>query len=392
MVETGPLLETVASRIGRALHVPRTAILLNGDGAFRPAYAVGYEVAPTRSFPDQSLTVRRLKKAQHALVEFDDANSWVQLTDDEDRAALEELRPELLLPLSLNEKMLGIMSLGPKQSEEPFSRTDIRLLDSVAAQTGLALENGRLTEAIRTEVAAREKQNRELELGREVQERLFPQEYPPVPGLDYAGACRAALGVGGDYYDFLPLSATELGIAVGDVSGKGIPAALLMASLRAFLRGQTIDKTTDLTSVIANLNRLVYERSAHSRYATFFFAVFDSSSRVLTYVNAGHNPPMVIRAGNTDGDVLRLYEGGSVVGLLQNCSWTQGQVTLEPGDLLIAYTDGISEAMNGMDDEWGEESLISAARQMCGDRLKRSLNRLRPRPMHSSQVLRSTTT
>ena len=137
-----------------------------------------------------------------------------------------------------------------------------------------------------------------------------------------------------------------------------------MATLRAFLRGQTIDKNTDLTTVIANLNRLVYESSALSRYATFFFAVFDSSSRALTYVNAGHNPPMVFRAGDTGGDVLRLDEGGSVVGLLQNCSWTQGQVTLEPGDLLIAYTDGISEAMNAVDEEWGEECLIGAARQM----------------------------
>src|SRR5206468_5612241 len=99
------------------------------------------------------------------------------------------------------------MSLGPKQSEEPYSGTDIRLLDSVAAQTGLALENGRLTDAIKAEVAAREKQKRKLEIAHEVQERLFPQEYPPLAGIDYAGACRPALGVGGDYYDFILLSA-----------------------------------------------------------------------------------------------------------------------------------------------------------------------------------------
>jgi sigma-B regulation protein RsbU (phosphoserine phosphatase) len=203
------------------------------------------------------------------VVEFEDADSWVQLTDGEERAALEELKPELLLPLSLKEKVLGIMSLGPKQSGEPFSPTDLRLLHLVAGQTGLALENGRLTEAVREEARAREKQNRELELGREVQERLFPQEYPPVPGLDYAGACRPALGVGGDYYDFLPMSNGGLEIAIGDISGKGIPAALLMATLRAFLRGQAIDHDTDLSAVIANLNRLVFESSAQNRYATF---------------------------------------------------------------------------------------------------------------------------
>src|SRR5581483_2653555 len=157
MVETGPLLETVANRVADALHVPRIAILLDGNGAFRPAYALGYGAAPSGTFTEQSLTLRRLRQAPHALVGFENADSWVQLTDNDERVALEELKPELLLPLSLKEKMLGIMSLGPKQSEEPFSPTDLRLLNSVAAQTGLALENGRLTEVIREEARAREK-------------------------------------------------------------------------------------------------------------------------------------------------------------------------------------------------------------------------------------------
>jgi phosphoserine phosphatase RsbU/P len=117
----------------------------------------------------------------------------VQSTEGAERESLEALSPELLLSLSINETLLGIMSLGPKQSEEPFSRTDVRLLDSVAAQTALALENGRLTAAITAEVAARAKYRRELEIAHDVQVRLFPQEYPPVIGLDYAGACRPAL-------------------------------------------------------------------------------------------------------------------------------------------------------------------------------------------------------
>jgi phosphoserine phosphatase RsbU/P len=374
MVETGPLLETVASRVAEALHVPRIAILLDGNGAFRPAYAVGYGAAPNGIFSEQSLTLRRLRQTQRALVDFEDADSWVQLTDREERAALEELKPELLLPLSLKDRVLGIMSLGPKQSEEPFSPTDLRLLDSVAAQTGLALENGRLTEAIKAEARAREKQNRELELGREVQERLFPQEYPAIPGLDYAGACRSALGVGGDYYDFIPMPNGGLGIAIGDVSGKGIPAALLMATLRAFLRGQAIDQETDLGAVITNLNRLVFESSAQNRYATFFLGEYDSASRVLNYVNAGHNAPLVIRAG---GEVVRLEAGGTVVGLMRAAgSWEQAQVKLQPRDFLVAFTDGISEAMNQTDDEWGEERLIEAARATRGAPAKAILDHI----------------
>jgi sigma-B regulation protein RsbU (phosphoserine phosphatase) len=365
MAETGPLLETVATRIAAALHVPRIAILLEGGGAFRPAYALGYPAPPATSLSDQSLTVRRLSKVQHALVDFDNADSWVQLANDQERAALQQLRPELLLPLSLNERVLGIMSLGPKRSEEPFSKTDIRLLDSVAAQTGLALEYGRLTEAIKVEAVAREKRNRELELAREVQERLFPQEFPCLPGLEYAAKCRPALLVGGDYYDFIPISDTGLVIAIGDVSGKGVSAALLMATLRAFLRGQAIDRHTDLAAVIANLNRLVYESSASDRYATFFLAVLDSSSRILTYVNAGHNSPILLRAAGTGADLLRLDEGGTVVGLMPDGSWAQGQVRLESGDLLVAFTDGISEAMNASDEEWGVDRLIAALRITC---------------------------
>jgi phosphoserine phosphatase RsbU/P len=395
MGETGPLLETVATRIAAALHVARVAILLEGGGAFRPAYALGYPTVPAASFSDQSLTVKRLSETQHVLVDFDNAESWVQLANEGERAALQELRSELLLPLSLNEKVLGIMSLGPKRSEEPFSKTDIRLLDSVGAQTGLALENGRLTEAIKAEAAAREKRNRELELAREVQERLFPQEFPNLPGFDYAAKCRPALVVGGDYYDFIPVSDTGLVIAIGDVSGKGISAALLMATLRAFLRGQTIDRHTDLTAVIANLNRLVYESSGPDRYATFFLAVVDSSSRILNYVNAGHNSPILLRASGADADVLRLDEGGTVVGLMPDGCWVQGQVILKSGDLLVAFTDGISEAMNASDEEWGVDRLIAALRSTFATPPQAMLDRIMARadsfvataPQHDDMTL-----
>ena len=355
MVETRPLLETVASRIAESLHVRDVAILLDAGGSYRLAHAIGYSAPPVAEIPGAGVTVHRLRKAQHTPVSFQEAASWDQHASETERHALEELKAELLLPLSLNEKILGIMSLGPKQSEEPYSGTDIRLLDSVAAQTGLALENGRLTDAIRTEVAEREKQKRELEIAHEVQNRLFPQSYPPVPGLDYAGACRPAMGVGGDYYDFIPLSKTQLGIAIGDVSGKGIPAALLMATLRAFLRGQTTQPQPDLTLVMTNLNRLVYESSLSSKYATFFYAEFDCVTRKMTYVNAGHNPPMVFRRS---GEVVRLETGGSVIGLMPVASFDQGTITLEPGDVFVGYTDGISEAMNAADDEWGEENMI----------------------------------
>jgi sigma-B regulation protein RsbU (phosphoserine phosphatase) len=135
-----------------------------------------------------------------------------------------------------------------------------------------------------------------------------------------------------------------------------------MATLRAYLRGETIHHRADLTAVIANLNQLVYESSAANRYATFFYAEFDAESRALNYVNAGHNPPMVFRQTDGGRDVVRLETGGPVIGLMEDCVYRQGRVVLEPGDVLVAYTDGISEAMNAADEEWGEERLMNAVR------------------------------
>jgi len=338
MLEVGPLLETVTKRISETLHVPRVAILLSEGGVLQPAYAIGPSPPSTLPLPSEGLTENAERELQKAL------------------------EAELLLPLSSNQKLVGAMSLGAKQSEEPYSSADVRLLNAVAAQTGLALQNSRLTAEIAAEAARREKARRELEIAREVQERLFPQEYPSVLGLDYAGACRPALGVGGDYYDFIWRSNTDLGIAIGDVSGKGIPAALLMATLRAYLRGQTMSGEKDLAGMMANLNELVYQSSASNRYATFFYGRYDATTRRLNYVNAGHNPPLVFRAGGRE--VIRLEACGPVIGLIQGRQWTEACVSLQPGDLLVAFTDGISEAMNRDDEEWGEERLAETVRSL----------------------------
>jgi phosphoserine phosphatase RsbU/P len=331
---------------------------LKNAGRFELAYG-GYSDPTSVSIAEDSLTAQQLVKS-HAAVRFDDSDSW-------ERDSLESLRPELLLPLSLNRKLIGIMSLGPKQSEEPFTRTDIQLLDSVATQTGLALENSRLTTEIATEVAQRERMNRELEIAREVQERLFPQIVPSIPGIELAGYCRPALGVGGDYYDYFALPDGDLGIAVGDVSGKGIPAALLMASLRASLRAQTMRGERDLAALMENVNTLGYESSAVNKYATFFYGQYSPASRLLRYVNAGHEPPIVFRGS----ELIRLETGGTVVGLLPGARYEQGAIELAPGDMLVAFTDGISEAMNPADEEWGVENLIACVQErdgiVCGD-------------------------
>jgi sigma-B regulation protein RsbU (phosphoserine phosphatase) len=189
-VDTRSVLKTVAHRISDSLHVPRVALLLNNGGTLELAYAIGYSEAANLQIPEDSVTVQYLKENQHLTVHFDEADAWIQHAGATERESIEKLRPELLLPLSLSEKLVGIMSLGPKQSEEPFTRTDIQLLDSVATQTGLALENSRLSEQIAAEVAERERMNRELEIAREVQQRLFPQTTPSIPGIEIFRSAR----------------------------------------------------------------------------------------------------------------------------------------------------------------------------------------------------------
>jgi sigma-B regulation protein RsbU (phosphoserine phosphatase) len=365
ILQMEPLLETVSRRIADSLHVPHVAVLVGGS-PYRPAYALGFGTIPDLSFAESCATVRLLRESQEpARVYFDDPQSWIYRAPDiteGERSKLAELRAELLLPLTVKDDLLGFISLGPKRSEEPYSGTDLRLLRSVAVQTGLALENARLTAAVAEEIAQREKLHREIEIAREVQERLFPQELPPVPGIDYYGKCRPAQAVGGDYYDFLPLGEGRLGLAIGDVSGKGISAALMMASLQASLRGQAILEPDNLTSLMKRMNHLVYGASSASRYATFFYAQYEAGSRRLTYVNAGHNPPFLVRMRREASGVERLDRGGPVIGLMRDVSYEQASLALCPGDVILAYTDGVSEAMNLTDQEWGEQRLLDAAK------------------------------
>ncbi len=362
-----PLIETISRRLGEVLHVSRVAVLLEAAGNSYELQGAGLPgtggalATPPLTLGPHSYTVRNLKRSSQPVTLYrENPDGWFLLADEEERELLDELRTEVLLPLPGRERLMGVMTLSAKQSEEPYTSSDLRLLQSVATQAGLALEISALGRSLAQEAARRERVDREIEIAREVQDRLLPQCMPTVEGATIAGACRPAQGVGGDYYDLIEFADGRLGLAVGDVSGKGISAALLMASLRASLRGMALGGPDDLTRMMEDVNHLVYEASASNRYATFFFGAYDPRTRLLRFVNAGHNPPLVQRGEM----VMRLEAGGPVIGLLSMVSYEEQSVQLEPGDLLLAYTDGISEAMTLAEEEWGEERMLSAA---CGD-------------------------
>jgi serine phosphatase RsbU (regulator of sigma subunit) len=249
---------------------------------------------------------------------------------------------------------------------------------SRALPSGILVNIYKLIPTLTEEALAHAKLEREFEIAREVQERLFPQTFPNVAGVEIAAHCRPAQAVGGDYYDLIDIrdgslaesgttapDCDRLGIAIGDISGKGMSAALLMASLHASLRGQVLSGTGDLGTKMANVNRLLYDASGSNRYATFFYAELDCASRTLHYVNGGHNAPAVLRREKEDEDggwrVFRLADGGPVIGLLAGAVYKEQMLQLHPGDILLAFTDGISEAMNASEDEWGEDRLIAEA-------------------------------
>jgi sigma-B regulation protein RsbU (phosphoserine phosphatase) len=377
--ETAPLLETVGRRIAETLHVDNMAMLLRCGDGFRLQTAVGVDVPAGLTLGGSANSINAMTRRRGpATVYFDRPESWLLDATPAERELLRELNVEVLLPLPGRGRLMGVLALGPKRSEQPYSKSDLQLLTSVGTQTGLALENSELIQTLKVELAQSARMNRELEIAREVQERLFPQSFPQLPGVQVAGACRPAQGVGGDYYDCMITGNGKLGLAIGDVSGKGISAALLMASLRAGLRGQTMQGATNLAQIVTNINSLLYDSSASNRYATFFFAEYDPATCTICYVNAGHNPPLLLRPlpnGSCERHMLA-DGGGPVVGLMPNAEYVQCQFQMRTGDLLLLYTDGISEAMDPTEEEWGEARMADQTERLAAGSAQEVLNGL----------------
>lgn len=200
----------------------------------------------------------------------------------------------------------------------------------------------------------------ELDIAKRVQSRLFPQNLPPLKSLDYAGVCIQAREVGGDYYDFLNLGQSRLGLVIGDTSGKGIGAALLMANLQANLRSQSAIAMEHPQKFLQSVNQLFSENTTDSAYATLFFGEYDDGARRLRYANCGHYSPILLRHDDT---LERLDSTGTVLGLFREWDCSVEECALRPGDILALYTDGITEAFDENEEEFGEERLIELLRR-----------------------------
>jgi len=228
-------------------------------------------------------------------------------------------------------------------------------------------ENERVMAVVRKQVDSIRKRKSELEIAANVQQKLFPHEVHQLLTVDYAGHCVAAREVGGDYYDFLDAGDRTVGFVLGDVSGKGVPAALLMANLQACFRSQEPHALLQPAHVLETVNRHFFDSTAAERFATLFFGIYDDRTRLLRYVNCGHVPPLLLRAS---GAMETLDPTATPIGAFRHWSCTEGEVTLSAGDTLLIYSDGVTEAESPSGEDFGDERLVRCLRQTHGTSAK----------------------
>ena len=270
---------------------------------------------------------------------------------------LADQRVSLLLPMSVRGTLVGLLALSLRAGHEDLRGEELTLLVSVAAQIGLQSENLRLLE----ENIQKRHFEEQLATARRVQERFLPRDLPPTPGLEVAARCIFSLEVAGDYYDVIQLDERRTLLAIGDVSGKGAGAAMIMANMQASLRALS-GADIDLARAVARLNDVIHGNTDPGQFITFFAAIYDPAAGRMDYVNAGHNPPRVVRAA---GEIIPLETGGPILGVFPGLRYEQGTFDLSPGDLFVAFTDGVTEACDAAEQEFGEERvafLLAGAR------------------------------
>ncbi|HZQ22758.1 MAG TPA: SpoIIE family protein phosphatase [Terriglobales bacterium] len=354
--ELAPLL---ALHLDQALHPNRVFVYLEaGNGCLH--IEAGEPPKHLRQIRTDTLSLMKLAD-EGQVREF-----WTEEDDDGLTSLFGAVEPECVVPIQgRTRSLLGLIVLGARLSEEPYSSEDKQLLASVASQAGIALENIALAEQMAQRLEAEHRIEQEMEIARAVQSRLLPQDTPPLRTLDYAGQCIQARVVGGDYFDYLDLAPGKVGFVVADISGKGISGALLMANLQANLRSQYAVALQDVPRLLHSVNRLFYKNTDPGRYATLFFAYYDDADHRLQYINCGHNPPLLLR---DDGQTERLSATATVLGLFEDWECSVGSCELRPGDTLVIYTDGVLEATNAAQEEFGECRLINAARACRNER------------------------
>jgi len=262
---------------------------------------------------------------------------------------LQGVRSVLAVPLGVSDKVFGIIYADSPIADGRFTEDHLKVLTTLASVAAIRVENATLVE----ERMERERLEHELQVASEIQQRFQPASAPQVPGYELQGISFPCYEIGGDYYDFIERDDGKLLIALGDVSGKGTAAALLMSSLHAAIHAQSSSHST-ITETISAVNRYLADNIPANRFVTLFYAELDPRTGALSFLNAGHNPPMIVHAGGT---MEQLAAGGLPLGIMPNAEFREGRTMLHPGDVLVIYSDGVSEAINPNNEEFGPTRL-----------------------------------
>lgn len=345
-LDTQEIMRTIVHRSIRSVHAQQGVITLVDSSLTGPAKTLVRAMASTSS---------REFRLGEALLGWMFLNKCPLLVSDP--GADERFRgiawdPDihnlLSVPLTVKSDMIGMLSVYNKKNDDRFDDGDERLLAIIAAQSAQVIENARLYEEEKKLSRMRE----QVHLAAEIQGHLLPSTVPTIPGYEVAGRSVAAQEIGGDYYDFIPLTEGRWSICIGDVSGKGLPASLLMANVQASMRLLAMWDTPPWTAM-QFANRLLFQSTSPEKFVTFFSSTLDSVGHRLRFCNAGHNPPLLLsRSGSK-----QLRTKGIVLGMMPDFQYSEEVVKLEPGSIVVMFSDGVTEAINSHEEEFGEVRL-----------------------------------
>jgi phosphoserine phosphatase RsbU/P len=342
------MIHTIIKRSTKAVHAEQGVVTLVGEDATDPTKTLVRTMASSgdkEAFsPDQNLLGWMHLNRRPILIND-------PRTDDRFRGVRwpDNVNSIIAVPMIVQSQLIGILTLYNRKRGGQFSVEDQRLLSILAAQSGQLIENARLHEEEKKLLKMRQ----EVQLAYEIQMNLMPDKAPPVDHYDLAGLSIPAQSVGGDYFDYIPVDEGRLAICLGDVSGKGLPAALLMSNLQATLRGQA-QFGPSVHETVEHANQLLTLSIRKGSFVTLFYGVLCPETHLFCYANAGHNRPYVRKP---DGSVSTLDLGGLVLGFLATQNYREAELTMEPGDLLFIFSDGVTEAMSTSREQFGEERL-----------------------------------
>lgn len=349
------ILDSVVNTISGTMHIEKIAVAIMDDENDITCFSknIPKEYCRYSKEPEGIISLLEAYKAPINLSTLYDERHYHNISDLE-KENIEKGDIQLIIPMIAHNKVIGFINTGPKLSEKPYSQEDTDLLFTVANQTAIAVENSRLYEKEKQLFKVQE----EIKLAYKIQSEWIPKSPPHIKGYEIAGSTTPAEVVGGDYFDYIEIDKNKIAFCIGDVSGKGLPAALMMANTQAILKSQTLSALTP-ADCIEKTNRLICSSSSDEMFVTLFYGVINLKNNIFTYTNAGHNYPVLYSNSN----VSFLKDGGFPLGVQSNAKYIENSLELMHDSVLLMYTDGLTETFNNKWELFGEERLFKAIKE-----------------------------